>query len=106
MFCINKGAGKYTSINYNNAKVVMEYLFPLPTPYEIIDFSFVNISFNLSYSLNLELFKSETIRTHMIMKSESFHLLLSLLIHGKRYLYLCITFLILGTPPKVNLTIY
>ena len=76
LFCINKGAGKYTSIHYNNAKVVMEYLFPLPTPYEIIDFSFVNISFNLSYSLNLELFKSETIRTHMIMKSECFHLLL------------------------------
>ena len=80
LFCINKGAGKYTSINYNNAKVVMEYLFPLPTPYEIINYSFVNITFNLTYSLNMELFKSETIRTHMIMKSKCFQFSLLIII--------------------------
>ncbi len=30
----------------------MEYLFPNPSPYEIIDYSFLNISFNVVYSMD------------------------------------------------------
>ena len=80
LFCINKGAGKFTYINYNKAKIIMEYLFPFQSQYEIINYSFVNLSFNLTYSLNMELIKSEDMRTHMIMKSECFNLILLIII--------------------------
>ena len=52
LFCINKGAGYYNYINYYKAKIAMEYLFPNPTPYEIIDYSILKISFNVTYSLD------------------------------------------------------
>lgn len=33
------------------AKMVMEYLFPKPSPYEIVDYSILNLSYNIVYSL-------------------------------------------------------
>ena len=79
LFCINKGAGKYPFLNYNKAKIVMEHLFPFQTPYEL-NYSFINIAFYVSYSLNNELIKSEKIRTHMIMKKDCFNLILLIII--------------------------
>ena len=46
------------SLNFYKAKIVMEYLFPIPSPYEIIDYSFINLSFNVAYSLDKEIIKS------------------------------------------------
>jgi hypothetical protein len=55
LFCINKGSGNYSYLNFYKAKIIMEYLFPTPSPYEIIDYSIINISFNITYSLDQEL---------------------------------------------------
>ena len=52
LFCINKGPGNYSNFTYLKAKIAMEYLFPVQTPYEIIDYSFKNISFKIVYSMN------------------------------------------------------
>ena len=55
LFCINKGSFNYSYLTYYKAKIVMEYLFPNPTPYEKIDYSFPNISFNVVYSIEKEM---------------------------------------------------
>ncbi len=52
LFCINKGPGNYTDLNFYKAKIIMEYLFPNPTKYEIVDNSFFNISYNVTVSMD------------------------------------------------------
>ena len=47
LFCINKGAGNYSNLKLYQAKIIMEYLFPNPSPYELIDFSSLNLPFNI-----------------------------------------------------------
>ena len=59
LFCINKGPGNYSYIQNYNAKIVMEYLFPKPSPYEIIDYSILNISYNIAYSLDEKIIAKE-----------------------------------------------
>ena len=49
LFCINKDSGNYSYLNNYKSKITMEYLFPKPTPYEIIDFSLLNLSYIISY---------------------------------------------------------
>ena len=51
LFCINKGAGNFSFLNFNKEKIEMEYEFPDPSPYEIIDYSLLNISFNVIYTM-------------------------------------------------------
>ena len=51
LFCINKGAGNFSYIKNYQSKIVMEYLFPVPSPYEIVDYSFLNISKNYLNSM-------------------------------------------------------
>ena len=51
LFCINRGAFNYSEISLYKAKIVMDYLFPIPTPYEIIDYSISNLSFNVIHSM-------------------------------------------------------
>ena len=51
LFCINKGPGNYSYLNLYKARLAMEYLFPIPTPFEINDYSIVNLSFNIIYSM-------------------------------------------------------
>ena len=55
LFCLNKGPGTYNYLDYYKAKILMEYLFPIPSPFEIEYNSIKNISFNLTYSINNEL---------------------------------------------------
>lgn len=57
----------------------MEYLFPIPSPYEIIDYSFINLSFNVAYSLDNEMKKSKIMISHMITKKECFYLFISII---------------------------
>lgn len=52
LFCINKGDGNYSYLNFYQSKITMEYLFPIPTPYETVKDTILNISLNLSYSMN------------------------------------------------------
>ena len=80
LFCINKEPGIYSHIKIFNAKIIMEYLFPNPSPYEIIDYSFINISFNIAYSFN-EQIKQHTKRiSHMMTKKDCLNLEIKLIL--------------------------
>ena len=51
LICINTGSINYSKLAFMKSRIVMEYLFPEPTPYELIDYSFSKISFNVMYTL-------------------------------------------------------
>ena len=72
LFCINKGSGNYSYLNFYKAKITMEYLFPNPSPYEIVDYSLLKLSFNLTYSLDKIQKMNEKKISHMIMKEYFF----------------------------------
>lgn len=74
LFCINKGAGYFNYLNYYKARIAMEYLFPNPTPYEIIDYSILKISFNVAYSLDRYLKQYQQIIYQMISKNDFYNL--------------------------------
>ena len=74
LFCINKGAGYFNYLNYYKARIAMEYLFPNPTPYEIIDYSILKISFNVTYSLDRYLKQYQQIIYQMISKNDFYNL--------------------------------
>ena len=80
LFCINKGAGNFTYLNFYKEKIIMEYLFPNPSPYEIDDYSFVNLSFNATYSLDQNLRSCENQKFQMIEKREFYILQTNLFI--------------------------
>ena len=94
LFCINKGAGNYSYLNYYKAKIVMEYLFPNPSPYEIVDYSLLNISFNVIYTMDKIIKMNENTLANMAFKEESFYL--------ERIIILIIFFIII----KINYKIY
>ena len=52
LFCINKNSGNYSNLTLYKAKILMEYLYPEPSPYEIIDYSFVNLSIDTIRSMD------------------------------------------------------
>ena len=74
LFCINKGAGYFNYLNYYKARIAMEYLFPNPTPYEIIDYSILKISFNVTYSLDRYLKQYQQIIYQMISENDFYNL--------------------------------
>ena len=74
LFCINKGAGHYNSLNYYKAKIAMEYLFPIPTSFEKINYSFKKLSFETIRSLDNNLKKYEKQKSQLIQKKEFFFL--------------------------------
>lgn len=37
------------------AKIILEYLYPVPTPYEIVDYNLANISFNVVHYMEKRL---------------------------------------------------
>ena len=80
LFCINKGAGNYSYYKYYNAKILLEYLFPIPSPYEIIDYSLLNISFNATYTLSTLLRLNEKQMIHLITKKECFYLIIKIIL--------------------------
>jgi len=80
LFCINKGAGYYNYINYYKAKIAMEYLFPNQTPYEIIDYSILKISFNVTYSLDHYLKQYQYQNNQMISKDDFYILQLYIIL--------------------------
>ena len=59
LFCINKGAYNYSDLTYYTAKIVMKYLFPNPTPYEVFESPLDNISFNVVLSMKTKISRYE-----------------------------------------------
>ena len=94
LFCINKGAGNYSYLNFYKAKIIMEYLFPNPTIYEISDNSIINLSFNTVYSMNQIIKINEKQITNMVIKLAFFDV--------EKLLLLIIIFIII----KINIKIY
>ena len=80
LFCINKGAGNYSYLNYYKAKIVMEYLFPVPSPYEIINYSLINYSFNVSYTMDKIIASDENKISKMIPKIEFYYLQINIIL--------------------------
>ena len=80
LFCLKKGAGNYSYLELYKAKIAMEYLFPIPSSYEIIDYSFLNASFNVvSYmDKNIKYYKNKI--STMITKEEFFYSFLNLIV--------------------------
>ena len=61
LFCINKGSGNYSFLHYFKCKMAMEYIFHKPTPYEINDFSSLNLSINLLLNYDHQINNNENI---------------------------------------------
>jgi len=90
LFCINKGSGNISYLHLYKAKIAMEYLFPIPSPYEIIDNSILNLSYNIAYTLNKIININHKKLAHSITKKEFFyrelnHILIFILIFFKVY---------------------
>ena len=86
LFCINKGPGKFNFLNFFKSKLAMEYLFPIPSKYEIVDYSIINISFNITYSMEEEIKNYEhQIKIFKEQFNFSFLLLLNILIFIKLF---------------------
>lgn len=79
LICINKGPFNYSYLSYYNSKIVMEYLFPIPTKYEIIDYSFSNISFNVVHSME-KIIKINNKNIHLFKKVRDIILFLLIII--------------------------
>ena len=61
LFCINKGSGNYSYLDYLKSKLALEIMFPIPTPFEKTDFSFINSSFNVIFNYTNLLKKEENL---------------------------------------------
>lgn len=79
LLCINTGAGNISYLSFYKARITMEYLFPFPSPYEIIDYSFSKIAFKLSSSME-ESINSCKKRNSQISKKNEFHKVFLILI--------------------------
>ena len=74
LFCINTGGGNYSFLNFYKAKLVMNYLFPIPTPYENIDYDISYLAFNVVKSLETTLKLEEKKFKNIIRKNNIFRL--------------------------------
>ena len=57
LFCINTGPSNYSNLTFMKSKILMEYLFPDPSPYEIVNKSLSSLTFNTLFLFDLELKK-------------------------------------------------
>ena len=81
LFCINKGADNYTKLNLYEEKIMLEYLFPNPSPYEIADYKLVNVSFNTIYLMKELLMNYQYKIIDLITQNKIFYLFLIILIN-------------------------
>ena len=58
----------------------MEYLFPIPSPYEIVDHSFLNLSYNVVYTMDKLIKISDKKILNMISKEECLYLGVNIII--------------------------
>ena len=82
LFCINKRAGYYSYLNFYKARITMEHLFPFPTIYEIIDYSIIDLSFNVTYSMDkiIKTYENQSSRTTNFKDFFYFEIILTLII--------------------------
>ena len=87
LFCINTGSLNYDNLTFLLSKIVMYYLFPNPSPYELISNNnkFL-IVFNTIFAIEKEFMKSKNSKGKIIKKLE-YELIKYKNI--KKYLYLC-----------------
>ena len=52
LFCINRGAGRNTFVTLYQERIIMEHLFPEPSPYELVDNSIFKLETNFLYYIN------------------------------------------------------
>ena len=97
LFCINKGAGNFSQIDFYKERIFLEYLFPNPSPYEIIDYSFINISFNIVNTMDEIIKTYENDNTKLFIKEEFNYLLI--------FFILIFIFIILKNSNKIILFI-
>ena len=55
LFCLNTGPYNYTDLERMKSKLVMEYLFPEPSPFENINNFLPNLAFNIVYTMEKKL---------------------------------------------------
>ena len=79
LFCINKGSGNYPLLSLYKAKIVMEYLFPIPTPFEISPNLFYNFTFNFAYSMEKSQKEYEAKISRMITKNEALSVIINII---------------------------
>ena len=77
LFCINKGPGNYPLLSLYKARIVMEYLFPIPSPFEISQNLFYNFSFNFIYLLDKNQKEYEAKISRMIAKTEALSVIIN-----------------------------
>ena len=80
LFCINKGAGYYPFLQLFKEKIILEYLFPVPSPFEIIDHSFYHVSFNATHTMEENERKYEEQIYNMIPKKDCLFIIMYYLI--------------------------
>ena len=80
LFCINKGTFNYTDLAFYKSKLVMEYLFQKPSLYEIIDYSFINKSFNVAFTMDKIINNYEIQLSKTITKKECLNLIIMLIL--------------------------
>ena len=66
LFCINTGAINYNIVSFLKTKIVMEYLFPIPSDYEIINNSLRFITIKTIILLDEEFNHYKSIKNHSI----------------------------------------
>ena len=54
LFCINTGSINYSPVSFLKTKIVMEYLFPIPSKYEIVNYSLAFITIKTIVLLDQE----------------------------------------------------
>ena len=80
LFCINKGAENYTTLNLYEKKIFLEYLFPNSSSYEIVDYKLTNLSFNTIYLMNELLMTNQNIIIYLITQNKIFYLFFIIMI--------------------------
>ena len=68
LYCINREAGNYSKLNLYQAKIIMEYLFPIQSPYEIVEHSILKFSDKYILSMN----ENECRKYYIMIKKEYF----------------------------------
>ena len=70
LFCINKGADNYSIFDLFKEKIEMEYLFPIPSPYEVVENPILDLSLNIVYSMDQFLKTKQNILTNTMKEKK------------------------------------
>ena len=80
LFCINKGAENYSIFDLYKEKIMMENLFPIPSPYEVVENPILDLSLNVVYSMDQFLNSKQNILINTMKKQELFFIEINIII--------------------------